>query len=206
MQKPNGFDNVSAGGAFTPIELGGHHLIIMDVKEMKSRKEQEMLVVFFDTAKNDKQPGYFKDLYKKDTRPDKKWPNQGAKYIMIYDYYGDRDANGNLQCSRDFKGFITSVEKSNPGFTAKWGDNFGAQFKGKKVGGTFGLVESFYNGKLRTKPELRWFCENNKAETQPIPQKKEDKKHQNVASAPVPETADGFMSIPDALDDEELPF
>ena len=205
MQKPNGYDNVSAGGNFIPIEVGGHHLVIMDVKEMQSKKGYDMLVVSLDTAKNDKQPEYFKKLYKSDTRSDKKWPNNGVKYIMVYDYNGDRDENGNLRCSRDFKAFITSTERSNPGFTAKWGDNFGAQFKGKRVGGVYGLVENFYNGKMRNRSELRWFCDDAKADSQPVPELKKDKKHGNATSAGN-SAPNGFIAVPDNLDGDELPF
>lgn len=53
MQKPNNFDNVKAGGDFTPVELGGHHMIIKQVAERQSKKEKPMLVVLFDFAKND---------------------------------------------------------------------------------------------------------------------------------------------------------
>ena len=63
MNKPNGYDQVKVGGDFTPIELGGHHLIIKGVREEKSKAGKNMIVVAFDFAKNDKQPGYFSDLF-----------------------------------------------------------------------------------------------------------------------------------------------
>ena len=35
MQKPNNFDNTRASGEYTPVSLGGHHLIIKKVEEMQ---------------------------------------------------------------------------------------------------------------------------------------------------------------------------
>ena len=51
MQKPNGYDEVQVGD-FTPVELGGHHLIIKGVKEQESKTGKPMIVVAFDFAKH----------------------------------------------------------------------------------------------------------------------------------------------------------
>lgn len=124
MQKPNNYDETQAGGDFQPVELGGHKLIIKQVSETKSKAGKDMIVVFFDFAPDDSQPGYFTEQFKNDIRPDKKWPNQATQYILT------EDAEG--KCNRSFKTFTTCVEHSNTGFTTQWGDNFGAQFKNKK--------------------------------------------------------------------------
>ena len=75
MQKPNNYDETQAGGEFTPVELGGHKLVIKQVTETKSKSGKDMIVVFFDFAPDDVQPGYFTEQFKNDIRPDKKWPN-----------------------------------------------------------------------------------------------------------------------------------
>lgn len=165
MQKPNGYDEVQIGGDFTPVELGGHHLIIKGVKEQNSKSGLPMVVVAFDFAKNDKQPGYFSDLFEKDIRPEKKWPNNGTQYILTMD---SKDPS---KTSKNFKSFITSFERSN-NCTAVWGDTFCDQFKGKKIGGVFGVVEDEYNGEVKKRHQLRWFCEDNKADSQSIPAEK----------------------------------
>ena len=102
MQKPNSYDQVQVGD-FTPIELGGHHAIIKDVKEQKTKTGKDMIAVAIDFAKNDKQPGYFMDSFEKDIRPDKKWPYQAIQYIVVVDKDG--------KTSRSFKAFITAFEK-----------------------------------------------------------------------------------------------
>ena len=48
MRKPNNFENVQAQGEFTPVELGGHKLIIKQVEERMSKTNKPMIVVFFD--------------------------------------------------------------------------------------------------------------------------------------------------------------
>ena len=194
MQKPNSFDDVNAGGDFTPIELGGHHAVIMSVKEQKSSTGKDMIVVALDFAKNDKQPGYFKNQFDNDTRSEKKWPYQAVQYIVT------EDAEG--KCSRSFKGFITSFERSN-NTTTNWGDKFANQFKNKKIGVVYGEVEEEYNGEIKTRRRIRWFCEDAKADSQNVPEKKY---YGGAISKPAAKTdEDGFMSIPEGPD-EEIPF
>lgn len=194
MQKPNSFDDVNAGGEFTPIALGGHHAVIVSVKEQKSSTGKDMVVVALDFAKNDSQPGYFKDQFDKDTRSEKKWPYQGVQYIVT------EDADG--KCSRSFKGFITSFERSN-NVTTNWGDKFVNQFKNKKIGVVYGEVEEEYNGEIKTRHRIRWFCEDAKADSQNVPEKKY---YTGIINKPaVKPNDDGFMSIPEGTD-EEIPF
>lgn len=139
MRKPNNFENVQAQGEFTPVELGGHKLIIKQVEERMSKTNKPMIVMFFDFAPGDKQAGYFAESFKNDIRPDKKWSNQATQYILTEDENGD--------CSRSFKTFLTCVEHSNKGFATQWGDNFGQQFKGKLVGGVYGPQMDYYEGR-----------------------------------------------------------
>ena len=201
MNKPNNYDETRPAGEYTPVELGGHYMIIKQVKESKDKNGNPMVIVFFDFAQNDKQAGYFAEEFKNDIRPEKKWPNAGTEYINVNDYQ-----TGN--CSRSFKGFTTSVEKSNPGFSVQWGDGFEACFKNKMVGGIFGEVTDYYNNKEFTKRELRWFrsVENivNAEIPKPIQTKQWKDWKAQIEGTPSP-VGDGFMNIPDNID-EELPF
>ena len=194
MNKPNNYDNTKASGDFTPVELGGHHLIIKQVTETQSKSGRNMLVVLFDMAKNDKQPEYMNEEFKNDIRPEKKWPHAGTSYILT------EDENGN--CSRKFKTFISCFEKSN-NCEATWGESFTKQFKNKKIGGVYGEVENEYNGKVTMRHELRYFCSDDSVEKASIPQPQYlQNKSTPTTSTP---SSDGFMNIPDGLD-EEIPF
>ena len=195
MQKPNNYDTTPAQGEFTPVDLGGHRIVIKQVSETKSKAGKEMIVVLFDFAPDDSQPGYFTEQFKNDIRPDKKWPNQATQYILTEDNEGN--------CSKSFKTFTTCVEHSNTGFTTQWGDNFGAQFKGKKIGGVFGIVEEEYNGERKKKRKLRWFVSIDKAKDAEIPSEKLLPADNSTPFGPA--DSDGFMNIPEGIDDE-LPF
>lgn len=200
MKKPNNYDNTQASGEFTPVELGGHRLIIKQVNETKSKKGKPMIVVLFDFAQDDVQPGYFMKQFKDDIRPEKKWPNQATQYILTEDENGD--------CSRSFKTFVTCVEHSNNGFSVQWGDNFEKQFKNKSVGGVFGYQKDYYDGKEREKRVLRWFTSMEKVAEAKIPDTSETqayKNHKNGYPAGSTADSDGFMNIPDGVE-EELPF
>jgi hypothetical protein len=194
MNKPQNFDNTKAGGDFTPIELGGHHIIIKNVEETTSKAGKPMLKVSFDFAKNDKQADYMSNEYKNDIRPDKKWPHAGTQYIL------SEDKDGN--CSKSFKSFITAFESSN-NCSAIWGEKFAAQFKNKKIGGVFGEVENEYNGKTTMRHELRWFCADDKVDGAAIPAAKllngsSGNGGSSASSTPDVNVADGT--------DEEVPW
>ena len=199
MQKPNNYEKVQAAGEFTPLELGGHILVIKQVEEMTSKTGKPMIKISFDTADTDKQPHYFADQFRNDIRPDKKWPNNGTIYTMR----DDMDGN----CSKNFKTFITSVEKSNPGFQVVWGDQFCQCFKNKLIGGVFGIVHDAYNGKIINKHQLRWFRSTEKINEADIPNEIETEEYKRLSfnAGTAPTNGDGFMNIPDGID-EELPF
>ena len=203
MVKPKNYDETPASGNSSPVELGGHKLIIKQVSETKSKTGKDMIVVLFDFATDDVQPGYFAEQFKNDIRPDKKWPNQATQYILVLDEEGNT--------SRSFKTFTVCVEKSNAGFTIQWVDKFCSQFKGKKIGGVFGEQMDYYNGKDKKKRVLRWFCSMDKVADVQIPEITETQAYKNFKNGyPVNATpnkvGDGFVHIPDNSIDEELPF
>lgn len=200
MNKPAGYEEAQVLGEFTPIELGGHKLVIMQVEEVTARNGNQFIKVSFDTAKDDIQPSYFANAYKQDTRSNKKW--SGITTVFPTDKDG--------KTSRAFKTFCTAVEKSNAGFKMVWGDMFCASLKGKKIGGVFG-EEDYLNSmnECKTARKLFWFRSIDKVMEAEIPTKRElsDEDKDRVGTAPTVGTdiGDGFMNIPDGID-EELPF
>lgn len=202
MQKPNGYDEAPVQGEFTLVELGGHKLIIKQVSEKKSKNGKDMIVVLFDFAPDDVQPGYFMEQFKNDIRPDKKWPNQATQYILTED--------GEGKTNRAFKTFCTCVEHSNAGFSCWKADNTFdfEKIKNKKVGGVFGEQMDFYEGKEKKKRILRWFTSLDKVADASIPEITETqayKNHKNGYPSAATAADAGLMNIPDGID-EELPF
>lgn len=131
MLKPNDYDQTPCYGEYKPIELGGHICVIKSVEEMTSSTGKPMLLINLDTAPQDKQPGFYAEQWRNDTRENKKW---GCR---VFQMVSDKDGKTN----KGFKTFCTSVEKSNNGFSVQWGDGFSTCFKNKLVGGVFGREE-----------------------------------------------------------------
>lgn len=192
MKKPESYDDVHVGGGYVPPQVGGHKMVIKQVKETKSKAGNEMIVVLFDFGKDDVQPDKFSKEFEDDVRADKKWPHAGTAYILTEDKEG--------KCSKKLKGFVTSFEKSN-NCEAVWGDKFAAQFKNKKIGGIFGEVENEYNGKRTMRHELRWFCEIDKTDEATVP----DPVYLDQPAATQKASNDGFMNIPEN-GEEEIPW
>ena len=212
MLKTQGYDEAPSGfQQKEEIVPGGHHMVIKQVNETQSKTGKPMVVVLVDFAQNDKQAGLFMNEFKADERQDKKWPNRGTQYIMTQDY---QDPS---KTSRNFKSFCTCFEKSN-NCQIKWIEDpaaWASQFKNKRIGGVFGIVHDVYNGREFKKTELRWFTDDAKAESAQIPNEKLltdfqmtqlTQQQPAITDQPQQQTgADGFINIPDGID-EELPF
>ena len=188
MEKPKFYDEAQVLGEYTPINLGGHKLVIMQVEEITASNGNQYLKISFDTSKDDVQPSYYSNAYKSDTRDNKKW--SGVTTVFPTDKDG--------KTSKSFKTFCTAVEHSNSGFKMVWGDQFCNALKGKAVGGVFGEEEYVGNdGTIKTARKLFWFRGIDKVMDAEIPAKR--------TVEPQPASNDGFMNIPDSIDNE-LPF
>ena len=162
MQKPSGYDEAPVMGNYEKISPGGHVLEIKKVEECIASNGNAYVNVIFDTDITDSQPHYYMDLYKNDTRPDKKWC--GNKFVFVNDY------NDPTKTNSQFKGFTTSVEASNKGFIIPWGDGFCDSMQGKKVGGVFREEEYMKNdGTIGTAVRLAWFQSVNTEKEAKIP-------------------------------------
>ena len=187
FEKPAGYDEVQAGGDFTPIELGGHKLVIKKLEEVTASNGNKYLKVSFDTAPDDKQPNYYAEQFKNDTRDTKKWG--GVATLFPTDQQG--------KTSKTFKQFCTSIERSNNS-KIQWGAGFEASIVGKVIGGIFGEEEYLnQSGEVKTARKLFWW-----------------RSIEGLADAKVPDkrvlaqdnvTAGNYFYTPDNID-EELPF
>lgn len=119
------------------LKLGGHICKILEVKieeyTTKENKKFEQLVMKIDTTENDIQPGYYQNKFAEDAKTDA----LKAKWKGFYRVTIPQD-DSEEQAKATFKRFITSIEKSNPGFTWNWEENL---LIGKIFGGVFGLEE-----------------------------------------------------------------
>ena len=214
MNKPQGFDDIQLGVALTP---GGHKCVIKRVEETQSQSGKDMLVIYFDTSAEDTQPGFFSTQFanaQKNPKKDPVW--RGKSYLVTEGEYGPAN----------LKRFTTAVEDSNEGFQVAWGNAFASCFKEKKVGIIFRMEEyTTDTGEIRASVKPFRFCNYSKAFEQDVPARKnlpaqeqkptlQDAYNQAMAQQsqqPHQQTFDemakeGFMAIPDDLNDEGLPF
>ena len=117
MKMPNGYNETQARtGAREQLAPGGYVCRIRGAKE-ETNGGYWQLAIAFDIHDGDK-AGFFEQRYKDSMQANKdaKWPAAGTLRVFVMDY------NNREQCSPEFKGLITSVEESNPGFVMQWGD------------------------------------------------------------------------------------
>lgn len=117
-------------GEYETLKLGAHEIKILDAREHTSELSgNTSLKISVDIAGKDEQAGFFQKQFDNNTNADKKWSNGACKYLSLKD-----DQLSYL------KGFITTLEKSNPSFKfntkGKW-----EQLEGLKLAGVFRLEE-----------------------------------------------------------------
>lgn len=129
MEKINNWNEVDAKGMddFRGLPIGAYECVIKDARiNHNEQSGKDTFKVSVDIASGEYKD-YFQKMYENDTRTDRKWNNNAVRYLA---FTGDNVAY--------FKGFITTVENSNVGYTWDWDET---KLKGKKVCGVFQYEE-----------------------------------------------------------------
>ena len=132
IARPNDWDTAQAytgeGQRMTP---GGHIVRIMGMRQETSKNGKPMIIVAFDVEEGSELDGLYKRQHeaKKKFDPAAKW--QGVIRYMLYGKDG-------VSTNGFFKGFITALEESNPGYRWNWDERSVA---GKMCGMVFGEEE-----------------------------------------------------------------
>ena len=196
INKPQGYDEAPAyTGEFAQLPAGLYVCEILGAKEEEFNK-QRRFVMQFDIAEGEHK-GFYQKQYDSD-----KVTNQGAKYRGVYYQFME---NYGLPY---FKGLMTSVERSNQGYHFPWGTKGNEKtLIGKKFGAVMGREEFLTDsGDKRMATKIVQIRSVDGLKDAKIPEDKllEDRP-QPETSKYGPEDDDGFMNIPDGID-EELPF
>ena len=140
MRKPQGYDEAPAitgeGQALPP----GLYVsqIKMAIEENKNGKA--VLAIAYDIAEGEYK-GFYQQRYDADKSPDKKWPG-------IHRQYTEGKSTG------FFKGLITSIEESNPGYQWNWDES---TLKGKRFGAIMGREQFLtQDGQKRFATKIFW--------------------------------------------------
>jgi hypothetical protein len=172
------------------LPVGGHVCQIRAARCDTSRNGKEMLVVAFDIKEGSEYDGFYKRRFDraKEKNLEAKWP--GLYYAVT------TNAEGNT--SPMFKGLITCIEESNPGYQWNWNE---ASLNGKMVGFNFGEEEYVHqgSGEIRTAVKPMFPASVSKVKDGSVvpPQVRKV-----VAAASAGAASGGFTQV----DDDDLPF
>lgn len=132
IAKPNDWETAQAyTGESESLAPGGHIVRIMNMRQEMSRNNKPMLVVSFDIDEGGEYDGFYKRAHatKKKFDQNAKWG--GVIRYMLY-------AKDGMSTNSFFKGFVSAVEESNPGYKWNWDERSMAN---KMVGMVFGEEE-----------------------------------------------------------------
>lgn len=198
MKQLNGYADAQAYSGQERLPVGGYILKILDVKyeDNLTKGYNDTIILSFDISEGE-QKDFFKANYSQQTGEDKKW--KGTYRLRVPKDDGSEQDQWTM---RRFKTVITAFEESNSGYHWNWDEQ---TLKEKTIGALFNNKEYEFNGRhgLFTNCHSLVTVEKIKSGKFTVPEDTLLKKS-NGSSMPVPD-ADGFMNIPDGIN-EELPF
>lgn len=194
MKQMNNYNRAFTYTESERLPIGGYVIKILDVKiEAGKNKYNDRLVISFDIDEGEYK-GFFKKNYNSQAQEDKKWKGTARLSIPF-----DNGSEDDMKTMNRFKTALSRIEESNQGYHWNWDEN---TLKGKTAGAVFNNKEYDFNGSKGFFTNFYCFAstENIRSGKFKIPA---DTLLKAAASQAI--TADGFMNIPDGLE-EELPF
>lgn len=187
------YDKSKRRKSFQPLPKGAYVVTIKNAKEEAWPSGDEVLRIAFDIAEGE-QKGFYQSMFDSNTNEDKKWP---ADAIFNLNVPND---NSQQYVWDNWNTFFADLEDSNGGFV------FGGDvktLKGKLIGGKFHNHQSEYNGNVYDHIQLKWTCPADDVRNGKPGRMPKDKLITGSSSTAT--GSDGFMSVPEAADDE-VPF
>ena len=184
--------------SFETLPKGAYVVKIKNAKEEKWPSGDSVIRIAFDIAE-----GEYKDFYQKqfdaDTKEDKKWP-----FDAVFNLNVPTDDSKDYVWT-EWNTFFADLEDSNNGFVF---DGDVKKLRGKLIGGKFRNEQSSYKGNVYDHTKLKWTCVAEDVRTGNAGKMPKDKLvsgESGSGSAEAPVNGDGFMTVPDGVD-EEVPF
>lgn len=206
IRKPEGYDAAWAATGEARSLPAGRYVCVVKQAKVIEENNKEKLAVLFDIAEGE-QKGFYQEQYdaSKRLQNDAKW--RGVhKQVM-----------GGTSLPF-FKGLITSIEKSTPGFTFRFGvEGNEKTLAGKKFGAVMGREQfQTQDGSLKWATKIvqirsiEGLKDAEVPEDKPLPADKQSPAGTQQAGGDVPfiggQKDTGFMYVPDGVANEELPF
>lgn len=196
------YDKTKRRRSFEQLPKGAYVIRIKGAREDGNKNGSgSHLTIAFDIAEGD-YAGFYLKQFENDSREDKKWPVDGTYYLTV-----PTDGCQDYVWS-NWNTFFADLEDSNDGYVFN-GDP--KTLKDKLLGGKFAIEEREYNGSVYGSTRLRWTCVAADVRSGNPGKMPNDKLVKSAVGSPSfasPTGADenGFVSIPDGVDDAELPF
>jgi len=199
MKKWNGYEDTQAYSENEKLPAGGYVLKIQNVRLDEGKNgNSDVLVIAFDITEGE-QAGFYKRNYDAQTQEDKKWKG-------VYRLYCPKDDGSDQDnwTKRRFKTVMEAFETSNEGYHWNWDEK---TLKGKMIGGLFNNKEYDFGGRhgFFTNCHSLTDAQRIRDGKFTIPKDTLLKPEKGTYPAGVTPGTDGFMNIPDEID-EELPF
>lgn len=192
IQKWNDYDTVKGYSDYERLPKGGYVVKILGVSIEHFRDNVATLKLSCDICEGE-YSNYFADAYKANTNENKFWSCNLLQNLPVDDK-SERDG----WTKKSFRTMIDAIEDSNPGYHWDWNEQ---SLKGKIVGGLFNEQEyEAKDGTIRKATRLARLCN-----AQNIRDGKYTLPKDRLLNKEVP-LNDGFMSIPDSVESDGLPF
>lgn len=200
MKKLNGYEKAQACSDTERLPVGGYVLKILDAVEQDNSDKgwNNQLIISFDIAEGEHKD-FFAANYKAQTGEDKKW--KGTYRLRVPKDDGSEQDNWTM---RRFKTVMNAFEDSNKGYRFDWDEK---KLKGLLIGALFNNKEYEFNGRhgFFTNCHSLVTVEKIRSGKFEIPADTLLKNNGQQSGGYGKPDADGFMNIPDGID-EELPF
>ena len=195
MRRLKGYESAQVFSDQERLPVGGYVLKILDVAYQENSRG-DVIILSFDIAEGDHK-GFFEQNYKNQTGEDKRW--KGTYRIWVPK---DDGSDEDEWTQRRFKTIMVNFEDSNSGYHWDWDEK---TLKGKLIGALFNNKEYDFNGRhgFYTNCHSLVSVEKIRSGKFKIPQDSLLKQDESPRASV---TDDGFMNIPDGVDDEGLPF
>lgn len=172
---------------------------IMGAKEDTWPSGDKVIKIAFDISEG-KYAGFYQRQFDRNTNEDKQWPFDAVFNLNI-------PTDSSQQYVWDnWNTFFADLEDSNNGFVFS-GDL--KSIKGKLIGGKFHIAQTQFNGNVYDHTRMKWTCPADDVRSGKFGKLPNDKLigATKTTQRPVKEEGlDGFLSLPEDTDEEELPF
>ena len=137
IMKPRNWENVQAMTDRAKLPLGAY---VCRIKKavVQNNNSGDQLAILFDIVEGEHSGFYARD-FEANQNADRKWKGLLRQWIPV-----DDGSDGDEMTKRVLKGLVTSLEKSNPGYTWNWDET---SMAGKLIGVLFRNEEWEWQGK-----------------------------------------------------------